>query len=209
MMKLIHHIQFSSVLEVGCGNGMNLFVLDKLRHGIELAGMDVSRTALLELQNILPHIKSYQMDITKEYLPQKFDLVICFDVLEHINDDVSALTNISRMTGTYLLLSTLQGKMREFERYIGHVRNYKLDDLKQKIISSGFKLITTIQWGWPFYSPLYRNILEHLGVQRHTEGEYGFLKRAVCILLYKLFSINSHNRGDMVFILAKKNEEIE
>ena len=58
---------------------------------------------------------SWVLDATKERLNEILDLVVCSEVLEHIPDDLAALRNIAQMTSKYLVVSTVQGRMRPFE----------------------------------------------------------------------------------------------
>jgi predicted TPR repeat methyltransferase len=204
MIKVLKDLDFSSLLEVGCGNGMNLYTLKNFRPQLKLTGCDVSQTALSQLKNISPDIETYELDITKTNLPRKYDIVMSFDVLEHIEDDMTAIINMAKMADKYLFIATLQGRMRNFEKRIGHVRNYRHGELTEKINEAGLKVVRIIEWGWPLFSPLYRDYLDNLGGQEQTIGSYNFVKKIICNILYTLFLLNSSERGDMIFVLAQK-----
>ena len=62
--------------------------------------------------------------------------------------------------------------MRHFEMQIGHVRNYAPGELIPNIESNGFTVESVMEWGFPFYSPLYRNFLDLTG-NKVTSGEFG------------------------------------
>ena len=152
----------------------------------------------------VPQGKFWVLDIERERLEETFDLLVCSEVLEHIPEDLSALKNLAHMTGKYLVISTLQGRMRSFEAYqAGHVRNYARGELVTKIQESGFKVLRVVEWGFPFFSPFYRGFLELTGA-RGTTGEFGIVRRMVSLLLYNLFRLNSSNRGDEIFVLAEQ-----
>ena len=146
------------------------------------------------------------LDITRISLDTKYDLVVCSEVLEHIPNDVIAIQNIRKMTNKYLLVSTPQGRMREFEKHIGHIRNYAPGELVNKIQLSGFTVVSIVEWGFPFYSPLYRNFLDLTG-SKGTTGEFGPFRKLLAKLIYLLFLLNSSKRGDEIFVLAKVNED--
>ena len=204
LIRILCELEFSSALEVGCGSGLNLYTIREAFPNVTLAGTDISETALTQLANVLPDIPTYRLDITKEQLPETCDLVFSFDVLEHIEDDVTALRNMAEMSRRYVVASTVQGRMREFEQDIGDVRNYRRGELQEKMESIGLVLLKTIEYGWPFYSPLLRDVLSGCGGQKHTFGNYGPMKKLICNVLYALFLLNSEHRGDMLFVLAEK-----
>jgi 2-polyprenyl-3-methyl-5-hydroxy-6-metoxy-1,4-benzoquinol methylase len=205
LVKMLQQLQFETLLEVGCGNGMNLFAIRQHFPAVKLIGTDISGEALAQLQTFLPGIPSYRIDATRNALDEQYDVVISLDVLEHIENDIAVIHNMYKMTKKYVLISTLQGRMRDFERAIGHVRNYAPGELKRKMETAGFKIEKTIEWGWPLFSPLYRDFLSRGGVQEQTFGSYGPAKRLACQVLYWLFRLNSYRRGDMLFVLGSKS----
>jgi predicted TPR repeat methyltransferase len=78
---LAHLIDFSSVLDLGCGNG---FILDRLhQHGRSVRGVDGSVHAL---QAAPPSIreKLTLADLTAPLRLGRHDLVICSEVAEHL-----------------------------------------------------------------------------------------------------------------------------
>jgi trans-aconitate methyltransferase len=124
LFSLIKNYRFSSVLDAGCGNGVNMrFFLDRFPGIKQIAGFDISDVALRAAAKRCPQADLSLMDIQEEQLHERFDLVYCSDVLEHLENDGTALRNLFEMTGRFLLVNTLQGKMRRFEKKIGHVRN--------------------------------------------------------------------------------------
>lgn len=207
MLRMIRGLDFSTVLEVGCGNGLNLLALTKKRPRLLVAGCDISEQALCQCRGLLPGIETYALDISQARLPGRYDLVVAFDVLEHIQDDMAALRNMAAMTHRYLLVATLQGRMRAFEKDIGHVRNYQRGELQKKIERADLEVVETVEWGWPLYSPLYRDYLDRCGGQEHTRGNYGMMKKALCHILYAVFLANRTHHGDMLFVLARRKEK--
>jgi len=204
--KMIRPLDFKSVLDVGCGQGSFLKELETEFPNIRAYGIDISRTAIELARKRMPNGKFYVVDITERFLDDSCDLVVCSEVLEHIPDDLLALQNLKKMTGKYLLVSTPQGKMREFEKQVGHVRNYAPGELVKKIESSGFKILSVVEWGFPFYSPLYRNFLDMTG-SKGTTGEYGLFRKLIAKLIYLVFLLNSSRHGDEIFVLAKINQD--
>ncbi len=201
--QMVRPLAFQSLLDVGCGQGSLLKELTAEFPTIEPCGVDISSSALELAQSKVPYGQFWTLDVSKEHLTQRFDLVTCIEVLEHIPDDVSALSNLAQMTGRHLVAATLQGRMRRFETQVGHVRNYTRNELLGKIKQSGLHVVRVLEWGFPFYSPIYRNFLETINA-RGTTGELGVARRMISSALYYLFLLNSSNRGDMIFVLAKR-----
>jgi ubiquinone/menaquinone biosynthesis C-methylase UbiE len=203
---MIRPLDFKSVLDVGCGQGSFLKELQTEFPNIRAHGIDISPTAIEIAHKRMPDGQFYVVDITETFLDDVCDLVVCSEVLEHIPDDLLALQNLKKMTGKYLLVSTPQGKMREFEKEVGHVRNYTPGELVMKIESSGFKILSVVEWGFPFYSPLYRNFLDMIG-SKGTTGEFGLCRKLIAKLIYLVFLLNSSRHGDEIFVLAKINQD--
>lgn len=203
IMSLIRPLNFKSVLDVGCGQGV---LLDELRAEfpqIAVNGTEISELGLEVARKTLPDGRFWSLDAAKECLPEQFDLVICSEVLEHIPDDVSAIKHLAQMTGRYLIISTPQGRMRRFEpEMVGHVRNYAHGELVRKLEQSGMRVLKVIEWGFPFYSPIYRDVLELTNAQG-TRGELGVVRRAISVAMYYLFLLNSWKRGDEIVVLAE------
>jgi SAM-dependent methyltransferase len=202
LKTMIRPLDIKSILDVGCGQGSLLAELKLEFPHIEPCGVDISQSAVKLARQRLPYGEFWVMDIARETLNKKCDLVICSEVLEHIPDDNTALRNLKQMTGKYLVISTPQGEMRKFEREVGHVRNYARGELVNKLEQTGFVVISVVEWGFPFYSPLYRDFLEITG-SKGTTGEFGALRKLISQAIYYLFLLNSSHRGDEIFVLAK------
>ncbi len=204
MKKMLEGLRFETVLDAGCGEGSNLNFIRILNGGAELTGCDVSERALVLAREKAPFAEFYLFDCEKEKLEKSFDLVISSDVMEHLENDVAAIQNLYDMTARYCLIGTISGRMRDFEADIGHKRNYAIGELEEKMGRAGFKVLKRIYWGWPFYSPLYRNFLNLGGINQLAEGKMGLLKKIAAIVLFIIFFLNSSQRGDSVFVLAEK-----
>lgn len=205
--EMIRPLEFRSVLDVGCGQGAFLQELQSEFPHIRPSGIDISASAVKLARERVRGGRFSVLDVTHEYWDEKCDLVVCSEVLEHISDDMLALRNLRKMTGKYLLVSTPQGRMRAFERQVGHVRNYAPGELVDKMTQSGFMVRSVVQWGFPFYSPLYRNFLDLSG-SRGTTGKFGPMRKLLARLIYLVFLLNSSRRGDEIVVLAEVNPSV-
>ena len=145
------------------------------------------------------------LDAQREALPQTFDLVMSLQVVEHLLDDVSAIRNMAKMSGRFLLVATMQGRMRTSELAIGHIRNYSEVELRRKIEAAGAEIVWIRGWGFPFYSPIYRTLAEWLPGGPPT-GAMGRGSQLIAAALYQLYRLNIPGRGDVITALARVPE---
>jgi len=200
--NILGKLEYRSVLEVGCGQGHNLEILCRRGAINRFTGVDISSVALEQARSKLPG-EYIQLDIQSESLPDTWDLVFSSLVMEHLPEDRKSLENMRRMTGKYLLLTTIAG---DFERYrvweekMGHVRNYRVGELEEKVEQAGFEVVESIYWGFPFYSPIFRTLQ---GKSNAALGKVSLTARIISRLLYWFYLLNSRRRGDLVVLLAQ------
>ncbi len=148
----------STILDVGSASGGNTLLLSKL--GFSLTSLEMSDLGF-QLQS-KRGINVIQGDATKlPFKSNSFDAVICLDVLEHIEDDVSALEEIYRVTkagGNFLFSVPEDPKLwSDHDEAVNHVRRYLRDDFEKKISSVGFRISNTrssvvlLKWPIKFY----------------------------------------------------------
>jgi len=77
-----------SVLDIGCGNGVNLEFLKKHFPSVHrYAGIDISKEALIATEKCYPWAKFYQLDIQDSVLKdEQYDLVYSYDVIVYTID---------------------------------------------------------------------------------------------------------------------------
>jgi 2-polyprenyl-3-methyl-5-hydroxy-6-metoxy-1,4-benzoquinol methylase len=106
LVNLTSSRQVDSILDVGCGEG---FTLNRLREkgiGKNLEGLEHSKDAIGLGKKIYPQIKIKQGDIYNlPYEDNAFDLVLCTEVLEHLENPETALRELIRVSKRYLVVS--------------------------------------------------------------------------------------------------------
>jgi SAM-dependent methyltransferase len=137
------------VLETGSGIGnITKFLLDRDL----IIATDVEPKYLTLLKNTFGKYKKFmieQLDISgtevKRYQSYHIDSVICFNVLEHIEQDEKPLKKIFELLepgGRLLLLVPshpwLYGSLDE---HLGHQRRYGKKELRNKLETAGFRVI--------------------------------------------------------------------
>jgi hypothetical protein len=106
------------------------------------------------------------------------------------------------MAKHWVIVTSMRGRMRPSEKSIGHFRNYSDDDLREKAAIAGLEVVDLFGWGFPFYSPLYRTMVEWLP-GGPPQGRIGAKQLAFANALYHLYSLNIPRRGDVVIMLAR------
>lgn len=204
LLRTVASLGVRTILDVGCGSGDNLEALARDDRYV-LTGVDVSEQALARARRRVPRATLGMLDAQREALPQTFDLVMSLQVVEHLLDDVSAIRNMAKMSGRFLLVATMQGRMRTSELAIGHIRNYSEVELRRKIEAAGAEIVWIRGWGFPFYSPIYRTLAEWLPGGPPT-GAMGRGSQLIAAALYQLYRLNIPGRGDVITALARVPE---
>jgi SAM-dependent methyltransferase len=203
IMSLMRTVEFEAVLDVSCGQGSLLLDIAATFPKAKLFGTEISTAALEMVKTRVPHGQFRRLDLEKDLLDRRFDFVVCSEVLEHIHDDTSAIRHLRAMTNKYLIVSSPQGRMRSLEpAAYGHVRNYARGELVAKLTQAGLHVLKVIEWGFPLYSPLYRDLMNLIG-GRGTTGQYGAGQKLAAQIIYLLFKLNSSKRGDELVVLAE------
>ncbi len=130
-------IKKGTLIDIGAGNGLILKFF-KLK-GFDVSGVELEKDQVHQMQidYKLQGVKVVQGDITKLKGEGNFDVVIASDVIEHIENDESALKNLYSFvkTGGYLVITVpahmhLYGKR---DKKWGHYRRYDKNNLIRKI----------------------------------------------------------------------------
>lgn len=96
----------NKVLEVGCGEGFVLRQINNKYPAIELYGLDIASQAVEKVKTTYPFINAQVADIYNlPFSDNEFPLVLCLEVLEHLDKPKQALAEIKRVTSNYAILS--------------------------------------------------------------------------------------------------------
>jgi SAM-dependent methyltransferase len=201
--RLLEPLEYRSLLDVGCGPGWNTRQIAGERRLTDVLGVDLSEVAVAEARARCPGLEFEVHDLQRSAPAGRWDLVHCSLVLHLIPDDRAALRHLRMCSRRYLMISTMAGdfeRHRAWETHLGAVRNYRRGELEGLLIEAGFAIRRAIYWGFPFYSPLGRELQDFTGV---GTGRYGWSTRLIASALRGLFHLNSASRGDLLVILAE------
>lgn len=102
-------LQFSNVLDVGCGTGEILSAIRKLYPTVSLQGIDISQEMLKQAENKkIDNVKLYLCDAEHlSFENDKFDILICTDSFHHYPKPQRAIDEFYRVlqNNGYLLLA--------------------------------------------------------------------------------------------------------
>lgn len=84
-------------------------------------------------------ISDKELSSLRQYHP---DTMVCINVLEHVQDDAAALSNMFKVLGhggqLALLVPSYQFLYGSIDRVVGHCRRYSRNELRKKIQDAGF-----------------------------------------------------------------------
>ena len=131
------------LLEIGCGTGSFIQQIAE-NENLEITGSEIYLKGLLYAKKNLPHVNFIQFDITHGTFGEEFDLIVAFDVIEHIENDVAAISNISKMLhkGGSLILTVPQHMFlwSRLDEIVKHKRRYSRRELITKLKRNGFDI---------------------------------------------------------------------
>jgi 2-polyprenyl-3-methyl-5-hydroxy-6-metoxy-1,4-benzoquinol methylase len=95
-----------SVLEIGCGEGFVAGWLSRRHQGDTYVGVDLDAQDIEKLRAKFPNIDAHQGSIYElDFLDRDFDVIVCAEVLEHLDDPAAALRQMLAKNPKWLVLS--------------------------------------------------------------------------------------------------------
>lgn len=135
------------VLEIGVGHGS---YADILRNYGDYIGVDIDPGSVEEARQRLPGLEFRTVDITSpEFVElatgRNVKTIICLNVLEHIEDDAQAITNLAKalQPGGHLLIivPALELLYNDLDRLAGHHRRYDRNQMQSRLADAGLDIV--------------------------------------------------------------------
>lgn len=167
---------------------------EHLKSGISILDFSPSRSLFRAFKNI-SNINYTSTDLSGDFISDKayditnidetsnqFDLILCYHVLEHVEEDLNAMQELYRVlktSGTCLIqtpykegeiyenadISTEEGRLKHFGQE-DHVRIYSVKGLKHRLEKSRFKV-------------------KEMTTSEHPENRHGFKTRETILICSK------------------------
>ncbi len=227
-----HAASARRILDVGCGQGELLRELERALPGARVAGADLSAQSIADSQKRNPGADLFVLDLTApdfDAVQQgrlgRYDLVVCSEVVEHIDDDALAVRRLCSLLapGGTLILTVPGGRMSRFDKVIGHHRHYRSRDLERLLGAGRLQVVSVLAWGFPFQN-LYRSAVRVASVlaipaggapakAKSTRDDQGVVGRALGQVytvfgrsLKPLFYLNASRWGEQMLAVARRPE---
>lgn len=135
------------LLEIGCGTGFVLHQFASCLNNVDLYGSDLLVDGLDFAAKRVPSATLCQMDARAIPYQEEFDVIGVFDVIEHIEEDELALSQIynALKPGGGIILTIPQHRFlwSVVDDLSYHKRRYTRDDLVSKVRRAGFQVVKT------------------------------------------------------------------
>jgi SAM-dependent methyltransferase len=132
-------------LEIGCGTGFVLAGFARAMPQLSMHASEVSSTGLPFAAQRVPQAALFQMDARAIPFADHFDVIGMFDVLEHIEEDVTVLGEARRAlrAGGGLIITVPQHRFlwSVYDEHAHHVRRYAATELRAKVLKAGFRIV--------------------------------------------------------------------
>ena len=202
----------ASVADVGCGVGAKTARMAKYFTKAAVTGYDFSEAGIAAAKKYyrIENLHFATEDITESEYKTKFDVITAFDILEHIDDWKALTKKLISVNNKYMIISSPVGRMRPYEVNIGHYRNFKKREIEEFMEANGYATIQTFYAGFPFYSPIVRDLTNMFfkNYSEIPESEMSFLSQQMHDVWYFLFRYCSFkHRGDIFVGLFEKREK--
>jgi len=211
ILKRLRPLCFRTLLDVGCGNGeLILWLRRRLPSNVGYTGADLSSRSLEVNRERHPYAAFHTLNIEQAHLDETFDVVVCTEVIEHLDDRRRALSHLAAMVapGGHLVVTCPTGKVHATERHFGHTSHPTRDELRRLVEESGLEVTSLDNWGFPLYTSLKyaTNVRPEWALRSFASARYGRSSRIISRALYLVNFLNppSTALGCQLYLVARR-----
>lgn len=137
-----------SIIDVGCADGNLIGIIKENNPHINVTGVEYfeyhkkyAKSSIVDSIKIL----DIRDDLPDDLKDQKFDIVICTEIAEHIEPEFTQkfLSNLKSLTGQFLIMTWSRHggeKERHKDEHHQHLNPLELDQYLQTVSNNGFQL---------------------------------------------------------------------
>jgi SAM-dependent methyltransferase len=134
-----------SVIDVGCGTGFVVQELQRTSPTLRVVGCDILHQAVSTARRRQPDLHLFQGDVLRLSVQRQFDVIAALDVIEHLDDDEGALSEIFRTLqdggGLIVTVPQHQWLWSQIDDFSHHRRRYDRAGLLGKLRAAGFEVL--------------------------------------------------------------------
>lgn len=153
LISLVKHVAPQTILDAGCGEGFTMDRLAKFGLGKKIEGVEYSKDAIMLGKKLFPNLTFKQGSAYDlPYKGNSFDLVICTEILEHLDVPPKALKEALRISKKYVLISVPNEPFFMLSNFIrgknlfrlgddpGHINHWTIFSFQKFIKKNGIKI---------------------------------------------------------------------
>jgi SAM-dependent methyltransferase len=150
--RIVTEIQPDTILELGCGLGA---FGERLARLANYTGVEPDETSFAAAHERISVHRGTVLHGDHRIVPagSTYDLVCCFEVLEHMEDDKGMLAEWAELVrpGGHIMLSVpaFQDRFGPYDEQVGHYRRYSPEQMRELLAGAGLTGIRTHLYGWP------------------------------------------------------------
>ena len=175
------------ILDVGCGEGFITRLIKDNMPNAEVTGVDVAEEALVVARRQSPDIEFSRGNVyALDFEDQEFGLVLCCEVLEHLESPTAALDELKRISSGSIIISvpiepwfclgnllTLHNVAR-LGNPVDHINHWTFSGFKRYIDSefSAYEreYVTSFPWSIACVNGKARSVNDTMGEENRCEG---------------------------------------
>lgn len=155
LLEQIKQLQPGSILDVGAGEGFTLEALRLQKIAKKIEGIEYTDEAIALGKKLHPQVTIKKGNIYElPYKTNSFDIVLCTEVMEHLEDPEKALKELKRVSNKYLILSVPNEPLFTIQRIIRgknimklgahpeHIQHWSTETF-EKLVASQLEVVDT------------------------------------------------------------------
>lgn len=140
-------VHFDTIAEVGCGAGEVLLNLAKSYPSVHMTGYELSTDAFKICAPKKSKMVSFELANIAE-VDRVFDVVLCIDVFEHVEDYIGFLKSLRLKSKTHVFhipldisaSATLRGTFTDVRNSVGHLHYFTQETALATLRDSGYNI---------------------------------------------------------------------